>query len=99
MLRERRVLISAAGPQANVLKIRPQLVFSTEHADMLVERLDQSLQALNQGLRIRRALPSLRQSEPAISEPVARSRQMIWPLPSGTTGGRSCARAFAAPPR
>jgi len=46
LLRERRVLISAAGPQANVLKIRPQLVFSTEHADMLIERLDQSLQAL-----------------------------------------------------
>ena len=47
MLRERRVLISAAGPQANVLKIRPQLVFTTEHADLLVEKLDQSLQALN----------------------------------------------------
>ena len=45
-LRERRVLISAAGPQANVLKIRPQLVFTTEHADMLIERLDQTLQAL-----------------------------------------------------
>ena len=47
MLRERRVLISAAGPQANVLKIRPQLVFTTDHADLLVEKLDQSLQALN----------------------------------------------------
>ena len=46
LLRERRVLISAAGPQANVLKIRPQLVFTTEHADLLVERLDQTLQAL-----------------------------------------------------
>ncbi len=46
MLRERRVLISAAGPQANVLKIRPQLVFAREHADLLVEKLDQVLQAL-----------------------------------------------------
>jgi 4-aminobutyrate aminotransferase-like enzyme len=46
MLRERRVLISAAGPQANVLKIRPQLVFTTDHADLLVEKLDQVLQAL-----------------------------------------------------
>ncbi|CAN7188672.1 aspartate aminotransferase family protein [Bradyrhizobium sp. LjRoot220] len=46
MLRERRVLISAAGPQANVLKIRPQLVFTTEHADLLVGKLDESLQAL-----------------------------------------------------
>jgi 4-aminobutyrate aminotransferase-like enzyme len=46
LLRERRVLISAAGPQANVLKIRPQLVFTTDNADMLVERLDQALQVL-----------------------------------------------------
>jgi 4-aminobutyrate aminotransferase-like enzyme len=44
-LRERRVLVSAAGPQANVLKIRPPLVFGTEHADLLVERLDQALLA------------------------------------------------------
>jgi 4-aminobutyrate aminotransferase-like enzyme len=48
MLRERRVLISAAGPHANVLKIRPPLVFATEHADLLVENLDQTLQALHQ---------------------------------------------------
>ena len=47
MLRERRVLISAAGPHGNVLKIRPPLVFGTEHADLLVENLDQVLQALH----------------------------------------------------
>jgi 4-aminobutyrate aminotransferase-like enzyme len=47
-LRERRVLISAAGPHANVLKIRPPLVFSTDHADLLVQSLDQALQALHQ---------------------------------------------------
>ena len=40
-LREQRVLISASGPHANVLKIRPPLVFGADHADMLVERLDQ----------------------------------------------------------
>jgi 4-aminobutyrate aminotransferase-like enzyme len=50
MLRQRRVLISAAGPHANVLKIRPPLVFSTDHADLLVESLDQALQALHQAL-------------------------------------------------
>ena len=48
MLRERRVLISSAGPHANVLKIRPPLVFKTDHADLLVERLDQALLALHQ---------------------------------------------------
>ena len=40
------MLISATGPRANVLKIRPPLVFSAENADLLVERLDQTLQAL-----------------------------------------------------
>jgi 4-aminobutyrate aminotransferase-like enzyme len=49
-LRERRVLISAAGPHANVLKIRPPLVFGIEHADLLVERLDQALLAANSGV-------------------------------------------------
>jgi 4-aminobutyrate aminotransferase-like enzyme len=47
-MRESRVLISASGPQANVLKIRPPLVFGTDHADMLIESLDQALQALHQ---------------------------------------------------
>lgn len=42
-LRERRVLISSAGPDANVLKIRPPLVFRKEHADLLAERLDQAM--------------------------------------------------------
>ncbi|MFT4265866.1 MAG: aminotransferase class III-fold pyridoxal phosphate-dependent enzyme [Xenophilus sp.] len=39
-LRRRQVLLSATGPQASVLKIRPPLVFQREHADLLVERLD-----------------------------------------------------------
>jgi len=47
LLRERRVLISSAGPHGNVLKIRPPLVFGTEHADLLVERLDQALAELD----------------------------------------------------
>ena len=50
LLRERRVLVSAAGPHANVLKIRPPLVFGTEHADLLIERLDQALLAANSSI-------------------------------------------------
>jgi 4-aminobutyrate aminotransferase-like enzyme len=42
-LRERRVLISAAGPHANVLKIRPPLVFQREHADRFLEAMDATL--------------------------------------------------------
>lgn len=45
-LRQRQVLLSATGPHANVLKIRPPLVFQREHADLLVERLDTVLGTL-----------------------------------------------------
>jgi len=48
-LRQRQVLLSATGPHANVLKIRPPLVFQREHADFLVERLDAVLNAVSQG--------------------------------------------------
>ena len=45
-LRQRQVLLSATGPQANVLKIRPPLVFERQHADLMVERLDEVLGTL-----------------------------------------------------
>ena len=49
LLRENGILISASGRKANVLKIRPPLVFRPEHADLLVERLDQALQEIMGG--------------------------------------------------
>jgi 4-aminobutyrate aminotransferase-like enzyme len=42
-LRDRRVLISATGPHANVLKIRPPLVFSSSDADRLLTVLGDTL--------------------------------------------------------
>ncbi|MDA5192697.1 aspartate aminotransferase family protein [Govanella unica] len=42
-MRAKRVLLSAAGPQGNVLKIRPPLVFSRENADQLLSVLDECL--------------------------------------------------------
>ena len=45
-LRERQVLLSATGEQANTLKIRPPLVFSEANADLLVETLDKVLSGL-----------------------------------------------------
>ncbi|MBF9233312.1 aminotransferase class III-fold pyridoxal phosphate-dependent enzyme [Microvirga sp. BT350] len=45
-MRERGVLISGAGPHANILKIRPPLVFSEENADLFVATLDDALAAL-----------------------------------------------------
>ena len=42
-LRERGVLISSAGPQANVLKVRPPLPFGAEHAELFLQTLDDVL--------------------------------------------------------
>lgn len=38
-MREHRILLSASGPAANVLKIRPPLVFDGGNADLLVDTL------------------------------------------------------------
>ncbi|ROM65569.1 aspartate aminotransferase family protein [Pseudomonas brassicacearum] len=43
-MREHGVLISAAGPLENVLKIRPLLVFEREHADRLLQAVDSALE-------------------------------------------------------
>jgi 4-aminobutyrate aminotransferase-like enzyme len=42
-LRMGGVLISASGPNANVLKVRPPLVFSKAHADILLQTLKEVL--------------------------------------------------------
>jgi 4-aminobutyrate aminotransferase-like enzyme/aminoglycoside phosphotransferase (APT) family kinase protein len=42
-MREKGILISATGPAGNVLKIRPPLVFQREHADLLLQALDEAL--------------------------------------------------------
>jgi 4-aminobutyrate aminotransferase-like enzyme len=39
-MRNRFVLISAAGPHANILKIRPPLPFSGANADQLLTTLE-----------------------------------------------------------
>jgi 4-aminobutyrate aminotransferase-like enzyme len=46
-LRERHVLIGAAGRLGTVLKIRPPLCFSVEHADRLIVSLDAVLTAVS----------------------------------------------------
>jgi len=47
-MRESGVLISTTGQFDNVLKFRPPLVFAREHADLALERLDQSIDAVGQ---------------------------------------------------
>jgi 4-aminobutyrate aminotransferase-like enzyme len=46
LMRERGVLISRIGIHDNILKIRPPMSFSTQHADLLVDTLDQTMAAL-----------------------------------------------------
>ncbi|KLU09559.1 aspartate aminotransferase family protein [Kocuria sp. SM24M-10] len=45
-MRARGVLISRIGPHDNVLKMRPPLVFTREHADLLLDHLDAALDTL-----------------------------------------------------
>lgn len=45
-MREHGVLISAAGPFGNTLKIRPPLVFDSGNADMLLNSLEAAMNAL-----------------------------------------------------
>ena len=45
-MRENGVLISKIGAGDNILKLRPPLVFSREHADLFVDTLDHALSAI-----------------------------------------------------
>ncbi|GHB28475.1 aspartate aminotransferase family protein [Salinicola rhizosphaerae] len=45
-LRDEGILIGAIGPHANILKIRPPLVFKEEHSRLLVEGLEKVLSRL-----------------------------------------------------
>ena len=46
-MRQRGILLSATGPAGNVLKIRPPLVFQHEHADLLLQALDEALASIS----------------------------------------------------
>jgi 4-aminobutyrate aminotransferase-like enzyme len=46
LMRERGVLISRIGMHDNILKIRPPMPFSKQHADLLVDTLDEALASL-----------------------------------------------------
>ena len=42
-MRDKGILLSTDGPEHNVIKMKPPLVFSRQHADLLVSRLDDVL--------------------------------------------------------
>ncbi len=46
LMRQRRVLVGSEGRDANILKLRPALIFRKEHVDRFIDALDDSLAAL-----------------------------------------------------
>jgi 4-aminobutyrate aminotransferase-like enzyme len=50
LLRQAGVLIGSTGKYDNVLKIRPPMVFSVEHAELLLQKIKTVLQQLSKGL-------------------------------------------------
>lgn len=46
-LRHKNILVSADGPEHNVLKIKPPMVFTQQHADLFLDKFTQTLQELN----------------------------------------------------
>ncbi|MCG8506127.1 MAG: aminotransferase class III-fold pyridoxal phosphate-dependent enzyme, partial [Sphingomonadales bacterium] len=46
-LRDRGILLSTDGPDHNVLKVKPPLVFPQAAVDRLIDELDQAMHALN----------------------------------------------------
>ncbi|OWR45577.1 alanine--glyoxylate aminotransferase 2-like [Danaus plexippus] len=51
-MREEKILISRDGPDSNVLKFKPPMVFTTQDADRLVDTLDRVLSELNGGMTV-----------------------------------------------
>lgn len=46
-MREEKILISRDGPDSNVLKFKPPMVFSTQDADRLIDTLDRVMAELD----------------------------------------------------
>ncbi|XP_047241210.1 ethanolamine-phosphate phospho-lyase [Girardinichthys multiradiatus] len=52
-LKEQHILLSADGPHRNVLKFKPPLCFTTEDADLVVEKIDLILKELEEALGLK----------------------------------------------
>ncbi|XP_037539804.1 ethanolamine-phosphate phospho-lyase [Nematolebias whitei] len=52
-LKEQHVLLSADGPHRNVLKFKPPLCFTTEDADLVVEKINHILTELEEALGLK----------------------------------------------
>ncbi|XP_071333748.1 ethanolamine-phosphate phospho-lyase [Trachinotus anak] len=52
-LKEQYILLSADGPHRNVLKFKPPMCFTTEDADLVVEKIDHILTELEEALGLK----------------------------------------------
>ncbi|XP_039997481.1 ethanolamine-phosphate phospho-lyase [Xiphias gladius] len=52
-LKEEQILLSADGPHRNVLKFKPPMCFTTEDADLVVEKIDHILTELEEALGLK----------------------------------------------
>ncbi|CAK6979395.1 ethanolamine-phosphate phospho-lyase [Scomber scombrus] len=52
-LKEQHILLSADGPHRNVLKFKPPMCFSTEDADLVVEKIDHILTEIEAALGLK----------------------------------------------
>ncbi|XP_026154483.1 ethanolamine-phosphate phospho-lyase [Mastacembelus armatus] len=52
-LKEQHILLSADGPYRNVLKFKPPMCFSTEDADLVVEKMDHILTELEEAIGLK----------------------------------------------
>lgn len=50
-MRQEHILFSSDGPDRNVLKFKPPMVFTTENADELLDQLDAILTEIESGER------------------------------------------------
>ena len=48
-MKRRAILLSTDGPLHNVIKIKPPLAFQLQHADLVVDKLDQILKKMAHG--------------------------------------------------
>ncbi|KAH1021438.1 hypothetical protein HUJ04_010954 [Dendroctonus ponderosae] len=67
-MREERILVSADGPECNVIKFKPPMVFTKENVDEVVAMLDRVLTEVKHKERLDAKIKSLQNLVPAIIE-------------------------------
>lgn len=67
-MRDERILVSVDGPECNVIKFKPPMVFTKENVDEVVSTLDRVLTEVKHKERLDAKIKSLQNLVPAIIE-------------------------------